>query len=275
MQELLEEYLGFWDLSNPEIIEETPTSHVYKVEKDQQPCVLKLYTALGRKHEATGPEFLKICDSCSVVAVIEHNEGAALLEYIDGAELVTLIDSNKDEQATRIIAQILNKIHRSPIPAAHNFKSLEEHMSAIFRHAKLDSPDIIKQAAPFARELLDNQREICLLHADMHHKNVMRHAQRGWLALDPQCAVGDRAYDCANTLHNPNKRADLTENHERLIGQAAIMGQEMDIKPQRIIDFAYIHGCLSACWTKEDDGYYGEDALKTSRILEKYISRNK
>lgn len=274
MQDLLEEYLDHWDLSNPEIIEETPTSHVYKVEKDGQPCVLKLYTALGREHEATGPEFLKICDPDSVVGVIEHDEGAALLEYIDGEELVILVQSNKDEQATRIIAQTLNKIHRSPIPANHNFKSLEEHMSAIFRHAELDAPDIIKQVAPFARKLLDNQREICLLHADMHHKNIMHHAERGWLALDPQCAVGDRAYDCANTLHNPNKSAHLTENDERLIGQAAIMGQEMDIKPQRIIDFAYVHGCLSACWTKEDDGYYGEDALNTSRILEKYISRN-
>lgn len=275
MQDLLEQYLDRWNFINPDIIDKTPTSHVYKVQKDGQPCVLKLYTELGRIHEAKGPEFLKLCNPDSVVGVIEYDDGAALLEYIDGEELVTLVDNNKDEQATRIIAQTLNKIHSSRVPDNHNFKSLEEHMSAIFRHAESDSPDIIKEAALFARELLDSQQEICLLHADMHHKNVMHHTQRGWLALDPQCAVGDRAYDCANTLHNPNKRVDLTENDERLIGQAAILGQEMNIKPQRIIDFAYVHGCLSACWTKEDNGYYGEDALNTSSILKKYISRNK
>ena len=47
----------------------------------------------------------------------------------------------------------------------------------------------------------------------------------------------------------------------------------MDIDPQRIIDYAYIHGALSSCWTKEDDGAYGQDAIETSLILEKHISK--
>ncbi len=47
----------------------------------------------------------------------------------------------------------------------------------------------------------------------------------------------------------------------------------MNIDPQRIIDYAYICGALSSCWTKQDDGEYGQDALNTSKILEPYISK--
>lgn len=274
MKELLETYCQKWKLTSPTPIATTPTSNVYRVHKNEHNAVLKIYTDLGREHEALGPIFLNLCRGNNVVPVLEYDEGACLLEFIDGPELLSLVENKKDNQATEIIAKVLNKIHSTSIPKQHSFPSLREHIGKIFTYNDDDTPEIILRAAKFSEKRLEKQEDTCLLHADMHHKNVMLHSKHGWIALDPQCAVGDRAYDCANTLHNPHQRPDLTENEERLLKQANILGENMNISSQRIIDYAYIHGCLSACWTKEDEGHYGQDALNTSNLLEPYISKD-
>ncbi len=274
MIELLPKYIEAWDLSSAELIAETATSHVYKVDKDGTPYVLKLYTELGRIHEVMGPAFLKTCEGNGVVGVIDYNDEACLLEYIDGPEVLSLVDDNRDEEATLIIAQTLNKIHKTPIPENHQFDDFNKHILKSFNKTPLDdAPDIILSAMRFAEKLVNNQQEICILHGDMHHKNVMHHSTKGWLALDPHSLVGDRAYDCANTLHNPKEHPELSQNKDRLLKQVDIFSLEMNIDPQRIIDYAYVCSALSSCWTKQDDGEFGQEALDTSSILEKYISK--
>lgn len=202
MDALLQQYLKAWILSNANLIAKKPTSHVYKVKQGNSTCVLKLYTDLGRIHESIGPVFLETCKGNGVVGVINYNDEACLLEYIDGPELLTLVDDSKDEEATLIIAQTLNKIHKTPIPENHKFDDFNKHMLKSFDKTPIDdAPEIIKRAAKFAEKHIKNQQEICLLHGDMHHKNIMHHAEKGWVALDPQSLIGDRAYDCANTIH--------------------------------------------------------------------------
>ncbi len=274
MNGLLEKYCALWNLSEPSLIAKTNTSHVYKVAYQNISAVLKVYTELGRIHEAIGPQFLKECNGNGVIDVYEFNDEACFLYYVDGNEVLSLVEQEKDEEATLIIAQTLSKIHKTPIPKNHPYKTFDTHMRRLFEYAPMDhAPNIVKRAAAFASSKIRKQIEISMLHGDMHHKNVMYDTQKGWLALDPQCVVGDRAYDCANTLHNPHQRPDLTEDKDRLLKQAEILGTELNITPQRIIDYAYIHGALSSCWTKEDNGHYGEDALRTSKILEPYISK--
>ncbi len=271
MDALLQKYQTQWSLNDPSLIAKTNTSHVYKVSYNDKIAVLKIYTESGRVHEAIGPKFLEQCHGNGVIDVYEFNNEVCLLYYVDGEELLSLVDNGKDEEATLIIAQTLNKIHKTHVPKTHPYKNLEHHMRRLFEYTQEDhSPDIVKRAAQFAKKVIQKQIEISMLHGDMHHKNVMLDSQKGWLALDPQCVVGDRAYDCANTLHNPSP--PLQHDEKRLLKQTQILGAEMDIDPQRIIDYAYIHGALSSCWTKEDDGEYGQDALKTSEILEPHIS---
>ena len=204
MDKLLQKYQAQWNLSDPSLIAKTNTSHVYKVSYENDFAVLKIYTKLGRIHEAIGPQFLKDCHGNGVVNVYQFDDDACLLEFIDGEELLSLVNQEQDEKATLIIAQTLNKIHKTPIPKNPPYKNLEHHMRRLFEYAQEDhSPNIVKRAAQFAEKVIPNQIEISMLHGDMHHKNVMLESQKGWLALDPQCVVGDRAYDCANTLHNP------------------------------------------------------------------------
>jgi streptomycin 6-kinase len=274
VEQLIKDYSTRWSLTDLSLIEKTATSHLYKAKKENQDCVLKLYTELGRKHEAIGPVWLIACQkSAAVVDVIEYDDGACLLDYIDGVELKSLIDDNKDDDATKIIAQTLQKIHTTRIPQNHGFKTFDDQFDALINHAK-DAPNIILRAKKFLGNLPTHPDETRLLHGDTHHKNIMHHSIKGWIMLDPQALVGDRAYDCANTLHNPHQMPHLTEDKDRLLKQAHILGTTLNIDPQRIIDYAYIHGCLSSCWSKMDDGDYCPLSLKTSQILEEFISKD-
>jgi streptomycin 6-kinase len=50
-----------------------------------------------------------------------------------------------------------------------------------------------------------------------------------------------------------------------------LLVEELGIDSQRIINYAYIYGCLSSCWSLDDKGNYGENALKTSALLEPLV----
>ncbi len=272
MDALLKKYIETWQLSTPTLIAKTNTSHVYKVTYKNNNAVLKIYTQSGRIHESIGPYFLQACHGNGVVDVYKFDDKACLLEFIDGPEVLSLVNEGKDDEATKIIAQILNKIHAAGIPIAHNFQTFEVHFDDLLNHA-VDAPKIIHRGSKLLKSRLKNQIEIHLLHGDIHHTNIMHHHKRGWIALDPHPVIGDRAYDYANTLHNPLKRPELTEDKNRILQQVKTLSDKTDIDPQRIIDYGFIHGCIASCWTKINKGHYQESWLRTSEILEPHISK--
>jgi Aminoglycoside/hydroxyurea antibiotic resistance kinase len=40
--------------------------------------------------------------------------------------------------------------------------------------------------------LAATQRDVAVLHGDMHHENVLKFSSRGWPAIDPKGLVGER-----------------------------------------------------------------------------------
>ncbi|MGB0719439.1 MAG: aminoglycoside phosphotransferase family protein [Bdellovibrionales bacterium] len=267
----LEQFCKRWNLQSPEQIATTPTSSVYKVIQSGETRILKLYTDLGRNCESEAPYFFKTCKGRGVADIYQFNDDGMVMEYITGKTLKSLIDENRDKEATQIIAQTLRAIHNAPQNYDHHFQTLEQRFESLFRHAAISgTPDIVKRAAFLAKSMLRKQSETRLLHGDMHHDNIMQRDNGDWVAIDPQPLIGDPAYDCANTLHNPHQTPQLTENIDRLLKQAKILAQTLEISQQKIINYAYIHGCLSTCWSEDDgtDTFSKCLALKTSEILE-------
>lgn len=265
-----------WGISAVDKITETPTSHLYKAQHNAQTCVLKIYTAHGKKCEADSGPFLQHINGNGCVNVIQGNEDALLLEYIDGNTLQPLILDGRDKEATEIIAATLHKIHSAPLPS-QSFPTLNDRFESLFLHEQKGAPDIINHGAHLARQALKENHPQTLLHGDMHHENIMQCSNQGWVAIDPQPCIGDPAYDCANTLHNPHQMFHLTEDKDRLLMQANIFGDRMGIDPQRIINYAFIHGCLSACWAFDDDGesFENSPSIRTSETLKNYITLDK
>jgi streptomycin 6-kinase len=254
--------LGAWHLSDPRPLAATPTSHLYTVSSGREVAVLKLLTEYGSE-EQRGALALRHFDGCGAVRLYRSDAHAQLLEYAAGDELVSLVEHGDDEGATRIIAGILEQLHGVPQggPGA-GLLPLRDWFRELFRKAEseraLGVESIYVHGADLAARLLADPLDLRVLHGDIHHRNIRR-SSRGWLAFDPKGLIGERTYDCANTLCNPFRgqpRHDgLVHDEGRLLTAAGILADALEIDRARVLQFTFVYACLSASWalTVHDD----------------------
>jgi streptomycin 6-kinase len=243
-------YLATWNLSNPRLLTQTMTSHIYTVTYENETVILKLLSP-SETDEQRGAVALRHFNGHGAVRLLRYDEGAHLMEYAAGDELVTLVERGEDEHATRIIAQVIQQLHSVPqnIPHAGLFL-LERWFKALFNKAASDRQagigSIYVRSASLASQLLVDQREVRVLHGDIHHRNI-RKASRGWLTFDPKGLIGERTYDCANTLCNPDM-PELVHNKTRLLTNARILADTLALDLSRVLAFTYAYACLNASW---------------------------
>src|SRR5215469_1602861 len=111
MNRTLESYLSRWQLSNPEPLASTFTSDLYKVQTAHQPAVLKILSKIGAKDERGAADALRWFGGHGAVELLRHDNGAMLLELAEGGSLISVVESGRDDEATKIIADLLNKLH--------------------------------------------------------------------------------------------------------------------------------------------------------------------
>lgn len=240
-----------WNLTNPTLLTKTATSHIYKVNGDS---VLKLLTPLGMKDEAGGAIALKYFNGNGAVRLLQADEGAQLVQFVEGEFLKSL----DDREATKVFCQLIQKLHASNEALPSGLPSMEENFRALF--APSDNP-LLKAGAKLARELLASDAERVVLHGDLHHKNVLG-SGNNWLAIDPKGLIGERAYDFANIFYNPDDQPALVESRERILELAETFSTFFKIEQKRILQYAFAYGCLSASWAIED----GMDPSRRLRI---------
>ena len=246
----LRQYMGEWGLSNPHLLKETMTSTIYTVVHDNETVILKLLSAT-EVDEQRGAFALRTFNGHGAVRLFRYDDGAQLMEYAAGDALVTLVERGEDEKATHIIAEVINQLHSVPQDAPYDgMITLDQWLDALLQKGARDKQarieSIYVRGASLAEKLLGDQQEIRALHGDIQHYNI-RHSPREWLAFDPKGVVGERTYDCANTLCNP-VLPELVHNETRLLRNAAILAKVLALDVQRVLAFTYVYACLNASW---------------------------
>lgn len=266
--ENISQYLEKWALSEPEKLASTFTSDVYKVRDAQGAfAVLKVLNDKGKTFESDSFGWFEHMDGQGAAKAYRHDDGAVLLEYLDGGELAALVFDGKDEEATDIALDVIAKLHSH----THNlpsYRSLEEHCRALFD----DYVDVglSEKARATFRRLIDTQDDgdIRLMHGDFHHHNILKGA-RGWVAIDPQKVIGDRHYEPSNLFQNPCDYDGIFEE-SRIDMIADKASQKLQLDRDRVLAFGFVHMVLSACWSVMDE----QDpsiALKMAGILSNKI----
>lgn len=274
----LNDYLAAWNLSTPRLLSQTMTSHIYTVIHGSEKVILKLLSS-SEADERRGALALRYFDGHGAVRLLRYDDGAQLMEYATGDALVTLVEHGEDEKATRIIAQVIKQLHGVPQDAPNDgMVMLDRWFEALLEKAveerQVGIESIYVRGASLAELLLADQQEIRVLHGDIHHYNI-RHSPRGWLAFDPKGVVGERTYDCANTLCNP-VIPELVHNETRLLNNAAILAEALELELGRVLAFAYVYACLNASWwTQLSDREGAEDIVRwhldVAKIIEPHI----
>ncbi|MGI8416299.1 MAG: aminoglycoside phosphotransferase family protein [Nakamurella sp.] len=273
----LTSYLSRWHLSNPQLLTQSVTSRIYTVTHGSQTVVLKLLSS-SETEEQRGGLSLRYFDGHGAVRLLQYDQGAQLIEHAAGDELVTLVEGGEDERATRIIADVIIKLHSVPQDAPYDgLVPLERWFDGLFAQAEADRrtgiESIYIRSAEISKQLLADQRDVRVLHGDIHHYNI-RQSLRGWLAFDPKGIFGERTYDCANTLCNPGM-PQLVHNESRLLANAAILADTLGLELPRLLAFTYTYACLNASrWLPHVDG---EEIvrwfLKVAEIIEPHVER--
>jgi len=276
--EKLNNYLVAWNLSAPKLLKQTMTSHIYTVVHESETVILKVLSST-EIDEQRGAVALRYFNGHGAVRLLRHDDGAQLMEYAAGDELVTLVERGEDKNATRIIAHVIEQLHSVPQDAPYNgLLMLDRWFGALLQKAAADKhagiESIYVRSGSLAERLLADQREIRVLHGDLQHYNI-RHTPRGWLAFDPKGVVGERTYDCANTLCNP-VMPELVHNEARLLNNAAILADSLALELERVLAFTYMYACLNASWWLQLSNIEkSEDIiqwhLKVAAIIEPHI----
>lgn len=273
----IDSYVSAWNLTEISLLVKTSRGHIYKAQQNGATVVLKIYMGEGLVDEKRGVELLKVCkhhgiDGISVI--LEADEDAVLMEHCDGQSLKDLVVNGMDAQATKIIAGLLNKIHACPIPQDHKFKTLQGRFSPVSKMAEKNTQENEKhlfiKADNLAKKLCSDQQDICLLHGDIYHGNIIHDSKKGWVAIDPKGYIGDRAYDVANMFLHPWDVPDIVRNKDRFLQHVTILSEHMNIDRQKIINYAFIYSCLCAAQWWLEHGRYSKHDFAMARIIDPF-----
>ena len=207
-------------------------------------------------------------DGRGMVEAIEYEDGAVLLDRLDpGTSLAELSLSERDDEATAILAQLLGSMNPGAAPTwcptvadwARSFARYRESGDAQL------AAELVLDAERVYLELCATQKATRLLHGDLQHYNVLYDRERGWTSIDPKGVVGELEYELGAAMRNPAERPSMFTDprvvRRRLGSLCATLGLDL----QRAIAWTYAQAVLSAIWGVEDG--YQVDATTPVLVL--------
>jgi streptomycin 6-kinase len=204
------------------------------------------------------------------VLKVDESIAAILLEKIEPAQDLTTVN---EEEAVRVAADVMKQlwqVHFTPQPfhtTEHwydNFVTLKEK----FADEKLLSPELINKAEQAYKKLEEEPQEKILLHGDLHHYNILFDQQKGWRVIDPAGIIGERAFEVASFLKNPDKIGSLPNVQELLEKRIFTFAQLLEIDPKRLYLAGLFFAVLSVWWATEDKSEIGQDFIRVAEELE-------
>lgn len=225
-----------------------------------QPAMLKLTL---EPEELAGGALMEWWGGQGAALVLAREGEALLLERAMGPGSVAQMSrTGHDDEAMRILCTAGAALHatRSKSPPA-SLVPLERWFRQLWPSASTRG-GIFAASAKVARTLLDDPREVGVLHGDLHHGNVLDFGARGWLAIDPKGLLGDRGYDHANMLCNPD--VETVTAPGVFARRLEVVGEAAGIERSRLLSWVLAYCGLSASWTLDGGG----DASPAIRIAE-------
>ena len=261
--EPLHHYIAIWHLTPDGVSLETPQSWLLPVQHAGAPAILKVRTPSS--DETLTAAMLDYYAGLGAVRAIKSDGDAVLMERARGTRsLWAMATGGEDDAAAEILAGLVACLHapRDRAPP-EGLTTLPEWFSNLFK--RRDQLPIFAIAAAVTDTLLATPLEPCVLHGDLHHNNVVFDTARGWLAIDPKGLWGERAYDVANLLRNPQHHPSIVHAAGRMQRHTNLYASRLNLDPGRILRFALAHAALSAAWCM-DDGLNPEFCLQTAEI---------
>ncbi len=194
--------------------------------------------------------------------------GALLLERIwPGLSLQEVWHYGNDDAHTRIAADLMQRLWR-PVEEPNPFRPLQSWARALYDDHGPSVPTPLREKAQRLLLELGPDRDPVLLHADLHHGNVLTATREPYRAIDPKGIVGARGYDVGTYLLNP-VQATSAELVKLLPRRLDIFSKVLGLERRELAAWGFVHAVLSVCWSAEDHGGWFDRELTVARELER------
>lgn len=253
---------------------ETPSSLIAFGVRAGTRVVLKITKQSG--DESHSGKVLQAFAGHGVVRVYESVTDAVLIERLEpGEQLADLVRHGEDEEATRILSQVIGKLayHDAPLECP----TLADWGRGFDRYLESGDKRIPRELVDNARvlyhDLASSQRKTMLLHGDLQHYNVLFDKNRGWLAIDPKGVVGELEYEVGALIRNPVEQPELYTNAAIIDRRLEILTNLLPLDHARALAWSFTQAVLSPIWGIED-GYPvspADPSLRLARTLKQKI----
>lgn len=243
-----------WDLVVDGAAITTPSSHVIPVRYRATPAMLKVPRVL---EERDGGRLMVRWAGRGAAPVLLHDDDAIVLERALGPRSLTRWvaagTAEDDDRATAVLCAVTGELHAVGDGVGQDDGVPLERWFADLLTGVAGHEGFLGRAAALAHALLDEQRDVVVLHGDIHHGNVLDFgddAHARWRAIDPKFLVGDRAFDYANIVCNPSHTIATTPG--RLARQVSVICEAAGLDHERLLRWIVAWTGLSATWYQGD-----------------------
>ncbi|MDO8953578.1 MAG: aminoglycoside phosphotransferase family protein [Gammaproteobacteria bacterium] len=181
-----------------------------------------------------------------------HN--AYLMECLQpGDSLKGLVRLGQDDEATRIICQVISSL-QSQQATKVGFKHIAELAKDLEILQGHYDPKILSKAIGLFHDLSVDKSTDVLLHGDLHHDNILV-AGESWKAIDPHGYIGDPVAEVGAMIRNPYDCFPNGQSLAKIVDRRLnILAEELPFDGKRIKAWAFCLTVLSDAWTFEAHG---------------------
>ncbi|MFJ2427545.1 aminoglycoside phosphotransferase family protein [Pseudomonas sp. NPDC087804] len=223
-------------------------SRLLPVRHGDTPAMLKVAMDVDEK---IGNHLMSWWDGDGAAQVLAHHEDGLLMERAMGRRsLMHMALNGEDDEASRILCAALARLHAPRATPPPPLVELGPWFASL-RIAAAQHGGLYGLSLETAETLLANPQAVVVLHGDMHHDNVLDFGERGWLAIDPKRVTGERGFDYANLICNPDLPS--ATNPQRFRRQLEVITDAAGLDRQRLLQWVLAFAGLSAAWFLEDD----------------------
>jgi streptomycin 6-kinase len=274
----INKYLHLWDLKIAGHFDELSFNFVIPVErKSGVLAVLKLgLHSQGRLREVAA---LNHFSGNGAISVLECDQktGASLLERaMPGRPLKTLYLNHEEEKVNQVATSIILQLQSAPSPKDLSaFKDVAEWGKGFLKFLQ-NQTDLseeltakIMEAHNSFQELIRTTSKKIVLHADLHHSNILSSERNSYIAIDPKGMYGDPVYELGAWIRNPMPEILKASDLESIfVGRICMMSDALRFDRKRAWRWAYSQAWLAAVWALEDKSSDSGSWLQIARAIE-------
>lgn len=207
-------------------------------------------------------EALRIGSGRGMVRLLDYDEEdeTMLLERLEPGVMLSTLEDDEDafSQAAAVMRQIW-----SPVPEQHPFPTIQDWGRAL-ADARIDERNctdpiprhLLDEAYELYVALSDSQRELVILHGDLHQENILSAERSLWLAIDPKGVIGEPAYETGSLLRNELHRVLNAPQPLRVMARRVDqLAAELGFERERIHGWALSQAILSVLWNVKEPGF--------------------